>query len=252
MNKGVADRPHWLLRVVSSALVGVLLAQLVLRDWRWGFVAIALVVPVMVPPLLARRRARKLLLSGDVRQVLEHWRNAMVRLGHPETTAPIMMATAYVSYGWLDSARTALSRAVRGPAWGETREQRLIVEALLDTFEGDPSAALSKALELGAMPMPRRAGFVARKRIARLREGVKALARAFAHASRADDVRTLDRAGHVSPLMYWAMRYAAAIALIDHGRTAEAREMLADAPAWPEESAFRAFHTQIATRLASA
>lgn len=240
------------LRITLSALLGVLVAQLVLRDWRWGFLALALFVPMAVPPILARRRARKLLLSGDVKQVLEHWRNAMVRLGHPETTAPIMMATAYVSYGWLESARTALSRAVRGPAWNATLEQRLIVEALLDTFEGDTAGAISKALELESMPMPRRAGFIARKRIARLRQGVIAVARAFAHESNAGDVATLDKAAHVSPLLHWAMRYAAAIVAIDHGKVDEARDMLEDAPVWPEESAFRAFHDQITARLAGA
>lgn len=242
-------RPVVLLRVTLSALLGVLLAQLVVRDWRWAFAAVGLTIPVLLPAMISRHKARKLLLSGDVQRVLSHWRNAMVRLGHPETTAPIMVATAYVSYGWLESAREALSRAVRGPAWHATLEQRLIVEALLETFEGDTDAAIAKALELEAMPMPKRAGFLARRRIAELRQGVAALARAFAHRCTAADLPTLDRAASASPLLHWAMRYAAAIVAIDLGRVEQARGMLADAPTWPAESAFRAFHDQITARL---
>ena len=154
--------------------------------------------------------------------------------------------TSYVDMG--RTARRAVDQLLRG----DPASAVAAPSALLDTFEGDTAGAISKALELESMPMPRRAGFIARKRIARLRQGVIAVARAFAHESDAGDVATLDKAAHVSPLLHWAMRYAAAIVAIDHGKVDEARDMLEGAPAWPEESAFRAFHDQITARLAGA
>jgi hypothetical protein len=42
------------------------------------------------------------------------------------------------------------------------------------------------------------------------------------------------------------MRYAAAVVAIDEGDPGRARGLLADAPAWPEESTFKAFHREIA------
>ena len=125
---------------------------------------------------------------------------------------------------------------------------RILSEHLSD-LETRNYAAIAKALELEAMPMPKRAGFLARRRIAELRQGVAALARAFAHRCTAADLPTLDRAASASPLLHWAMRYAAAIVAIDLGRVEQARGMLADAPTWPAESAFRAFHDQITARL---
>jgi hypothetical protein len=52
----------------------------------------------------------------------------------------------------------------------------------------------------------------------------------------------------VSPLVFWAMRYAAAVVAIDQGDVARVRSLLAGAPVWPEESTFRAFHDEIADR----
>jgi hypothetical protein len=88
-----------------------------------------------------------------------------------------------------------------------------------------------------------------RRKIALLRRGVSALARAFAHTSRADDEEVLRDAAVSSPLVHWAMRYARVVFLVDAGRRTEARNLLADAPAWPEESAFRSFHDELLTQL---
>ena len=46
------------------------------------------------------------------------------------------------------------------------------------------------------------------------------------------------------------MRYGHAVVLIDGGRKDEARELLAGAPPWPQESAFRAFHDELVAQLA--
>jgi hypothetical protein len=85
-----------------------------------------------------------------------------------------------------------------------------------------------------------------RARVRILREALSAFARAFAHVSRSDDLRLLERAAKKSPLVHWAMRYAAAIVAVDHGDVPKARELLAQAPSWPEGSAFSAFQSELA------
>jgi hypothetical protein len=235
-------RPRFSLLV--SVICAALAANLAVRDPRYiaPFALIALLT--LLPPWLARRRMRRLLMSGDVERVLGTWESSIERVMYPETMAPLMAATAYAAYGWVDAARRALSRAVKGPAWDAALEQRLFVEALLDTFEGDRSLALAKAEALEKMPLPS-AGWLARRKVQLLRAGIGALARAFAHKSRLDDVKVLRSAASASPLIHWAMRYAAAVIAIDQGRGAEVPHLLAAAPAWPEESAFRAFHDEL-------
>jgi hypothetical protein len=48
------------------------------------------------------------------------------------------------------------------------------------------------------------------------------------------------------------MRYAAAVVAIDHGKKEDARALLAGAPAWPIESAFRSFHEELLLQIAPA
>src|SRR6185312_15504533 len=107
----------------------------------------------------------------------------------------------YAAYGFIDHARDALSRAAKGPAWEAAVEQRLFVEALLDVYEGERSRALTKAEELENLPLPN-VGFWMRRKIALLRRGVGALARAFAHSSQAGDEAVLRDAASSSPLVH--------------------------------------------------
>jgi hypothetical protein len=203
---------------------------------------------LLVRVLQARLRMRRMLRSGDVEQVLSSWRAPLARAAHPETMAPLLVATAYASYGWIERARDALRLAARGPAWDAALEQRLFVETLLDTFEGEGEAALAKAATIAHLPVPK-AGPMTRSKLLALRRGVGALVRAFTHRSAPEDLALLDRAARAAPLAYWAMRYAAAIVAIDHGRPEGARERLEGAPEWPAGSAFRSFHEEIAGRL---
>jgi hypothetical protein len=106
---------------------------------------------------------------------------------------------------------------------------------------------MRKAEALQALPMPR-ASWLARRRIALLRRGLAALARAFAHASREGDAELLGRAAGASPLVHWAMRYAEAVVAMDRGRAREVPSLLAGAPAWPEESAFHEYHEELLAR----
>ncbi len=226
----------------------MLLLRLSVDHPRFLFPAAAVVVMTMLPAILARRRIRRLLRSGDVHRVLRAWQPTMDRVPHAETMAPLMIATAYASHGWTDAAHMALSRAVKGPAWEAAREQRVFVEALLSTFEGEQQTAREKALELERLPLPRR-GVLLRRRVMRLRQGVAALVRAFGHASDAADEKRLARAAAASPIVHWAMRYGEAIVAIDHGAPERARDLIASAPEWPAQSAFASFHAELMGKL---
>ncbi len=232
------------LSLTSIVFFAIVSARLVAQDPRYVVLVALVLVGFVVPPWLARRRMRRLLMSGDVGLVLGTWQRSLSRVTYPETMAPLMTATAYAAYGFIDPARRALDRAAKGPAWDAAVEQRLFVEALLDVYEGDRDRAIAKATELEHLPLPA-TGFWIRRKVQRLRGGVAALARAFAHASTTEDLRALRTAARSSPLVHWAMRYAQAVIAVDAGRNDEARVLLAGAPPWPVESAFHAFHSEL-------
>lgn len=242
------SRPFAFLPLLVSGICAVMLIRMARDDARFYVPLVAILVTSLLPAFLARRRMRRVLMSGDVPRILGSWQQSIERVMYPETMAPLMMATAYASYGWTDAARNALERAVRGPAWEAAREQRLFVEALLDTFEGNNDDAMTKASELLRLPLPSTGPFV-RRRVTRLRQGVAAMVRAFSHASDAKDERRLAGAAKASPLVHWAMRYAQAIVAIDQGKKEDALALLRGAPEWPKESAFRAFHDELRMHL---
>lgn len=236
-----------ILPLALAALSAVLTAQMISRDVRFVVPLVALGVLMLVPAVVGRWRMRRLLMSGDVERVIGTWSGSIDQLAHRETMAPLLLATAYAAYGWVEAARRALDRAAKGPAWDGALEQRLFVETLLDTFEGERSAAVHKAAALEALPLPS-AGPLTRRRIALLRGGIAAMARAFAHASLAGDARLLARAAAASPLVHWAMRYAGAIVAVDQGRPADVAGLIGAAPTWPAESAFHGYHEELLAR----
>ncbi|HLK40629.1 MAG TPA: hypothetical protein VKU41_27945 [Polyangiaceae bacterium] len=238
-----------LLPITAAALSAVMVAQVIGHDRRLVAPLVAFLVLLFAPAFFGRRRMRRLLISGDVERVIGTWEGSIQRVPHRDTMAPLLQATAYASYGRVDAARQALARAVRGPAWDAALEQRLFVETLLDTFEGDRDRAVRKAQALEALPMPR-GGLLARRRITRLRKGLAALARAYAHVSREGDAKVLRRAAGASPLVHWAMRYASAILAVDSGQGGEVSELLSGAPDWPAESAFHEYHHELLARAA--
>jgi hypothetical protein len=236
------------LPLIISVVCGALLARMAFRDGRVLLPMAVVMAAAVVPMLLARRRMRLMFLSGDVNRVLGAWRRSIEQVVYPETMAPLMVATAYASYGWTEAARTALGRAKKGAAWDAAIEQRLFVEALLDTFEGDAGAALAKTEVLTALPMPR-AGFFARRRVSKVRTGLAAMVRAFQHIARKGDLAALREAADVSPLVHWPMTYAAAIIAVDEGRARDAEDLVDAAPEWPNESVFRSFDGELRARL---
>jgi hypothetical protein len=238
------------LPIAVAALSAVLAAQMIGRDPRFALPLVVLAGLMFAPAFVGRWRMRRLLMSGDVERVIGSWQGSIARVADRETMEPLLRATAYASYGWVEAARRALDRAVKGPAWDAAYEQRLFVETLLDTFEGDRQAAQRKAEVLQTLPMPL-AGVLARRRVALLRNGMAALARAFAHASRKGDASVLARAAGASPLVHWAMRYAQAVVAVDQHHPERVPGLLAGAPPWPAESAFHAYHEELLSLVPS-
>jgi hypothetical protein len=229
--------------VLSAAAVAFGLHSAANRPLTAALVGVV-VLATAIPGYLARRRVREVLRSGDVHSVLTAWSSNLARLPYRETMEPLVTAAAFASCGWVEQARTALGRSVRGPAWDAALEHRLFVETLLDAFEGDRAGALAKAARLASLPMPLAGPFL-QGRVRVLREALAAFARAFAHEGTPSDLALLERASKKSPLVHWAMLYAAAVVSIDLGNRSNARKLLATAPLWPEGSAFCAFHEEL-------
>jgi hypothetical protein len=227
-------------------------AALALRlSWEEPVLGIALLVAIVVgvgARYLSRRRTLRLLQSGDVEGIISRWSSSLRNVPHAKTMAPLMTATAFAAYGWVDRARAALDEAERGPAWDAALEHRLFVDTLLLTFEGDHHEAMATATTLERLPMPAAGPHIV-ERVRVLRAAVGALARAFSHNGRDGDRRVLIAASDTSPLVHWAMRYGAAILSIDAGEVRLASALLHGAPTWPAESRFNEFHDEIAREV---
>jgi hypothetical protein len=236
---------------VASAALAAALLRFAWIDPMLAATLLGAVLAVVVGRWISRRRIERLLRSGDVQGVLRRWSASLSRIPYPATMAPLMTATAFAAYGWVEKARAALATAERGPAWDAALEHRLFLDALLLTFEGDREGALEQAGRLARLPLPP-ADEAMRGRVRMLRDAIGAFARAFAHRTRPGDGELLEKAAESSPLVFWAMRYAAAVLAIDHGNSGKARELLEDAPDWPEQSMFRTFHNEIAERAGTA
>ncbi len=234
---------------VLSAATAAGLLHLAWHEPVLGAIVLVIASSVLFGKWHARRRIHRLLQSGDVRGVLDRWSRTSRRLPHAPTMAPLMTATAFAAYGWTERAREALREAERGPAWDASLEHRLFLDALLATFEGDVDMGVEHAERLQRLPVPPAPPSLV-ERIRVLRRAVLALARAFAHDSREGDRQVLLEASATSPLVHWAMRYAAAIVAIDAGEMLEAARLIERAPAWPTESCFARFHREIGDEIA--
>jgi hypothetical protein len=232
----------WVPFVGSAALVAYAL-HLAIEHPGPAFLLGILALTWLVPSWRARRRMRRLLRSGNADAVLDAWDRTLETVPHAETMAPLIRATALAANGHVDRARAALERARRGPAWEAAIEQRLLVGALLDAFEGNAEEALERATALGQLPLP--TSPMLKARVADLRRAMGAFARAFAHRPERGDIETLVRVGEAHPLVHWALWYAAAVAAVDRGQPQRARDLLASTPDWPADSVFRAFHQEI-------
>ncbi len=232
----------WLL---SSAALVAFAIHVGMRSPALGVLLLALFALTQLPGAVRQARLRRQLRSGNLSAVLEAYYPTLARLPHPETLGPLMVAAALAAHGMVDRARRALDRAVRGDAWEAALEHRWFVETLMEAFDGDRDLALDRAQSLEKLPLPP-ASAALRRRVAALRSALTALARAFARRSSGDDAEVLEAAAENSPLVHWAMRYGAIVAYLERGDRERARELLEDAPTWPADSTFRAFHQELA------
>lgn len=233
--------------VCSAALVALALHLSVDRPWVASFLVLFALLG-LIPPWLSRRRFRKLLLSGDAPRVVEVWREAVEQGPHHESTVPLVSATAFAAYGWVEEARAQLGKLRGGPGWEASAEHRLFVETLLEAFDGDRDNAVRMADAIVQLPLPP-VGARLRNQVVLLRVSLGALARAFAHRARSGDLELLERVARNSPLVSWSMRYAAAVVAVDRGEEWRVPMLLANAPDWPEQSAFKVFHSELLEKL---
>jgi hypothetical protein len=236
-----------LLFVGSAVLMAVALHLSIDRPWL-SLTLLVAAFAALIPPYVSRRKLRKLLLSGDAERVVAEWRQTADRGPHRETTGPLIAATAFAAYGWVQEARAQLQRVRPGPGWEAAVEHRMFVETLLEAFDGDRDHAMRMADAVEALPIPSVSPRL-RDQVLVLRASLAALARAFAHHPQPGDLDLLMRVARTSPLVSWAMKYAAAIVAIDRGETWRVPSLLSGAPAWPEQSAFRKFHDELLVQL---
>jgi len=230
--------------LVSSAATIAFAVHVGRQSRALGLLLLATFVVTQLPSALRQLRLRRTLRSGDLGKVLQAYHPTLARLPHPETLGPLMVAAALAAHGMVDRARRALERAVRGEAWEAALEHRWFVETLMEAFDGDRSRAVERAESLEKLPLPPGSGPL-QKRVAMLRAALTALARAFARCPRQGDAEVLEAASDNSPLVHWAMRYGAIVAYLERGERERARRLLADAPHWPADSAFRAFQEEL-------
>jgi hypothetical protein len=225
--------------------------------WR-GVVVVLLVLAVLLaalglwfPRALARRRLAAIIDAGDVKALLRVWHRSAGRMAEPETALPLLVATAYVSFGWVDDARRARAYLPAGAELGPSREQLEFVDVLLEVYEGDRHEAVRRAEALVARAAPEGGGAFVR-RVRSLRRGLLAIARAFAHEASAEDAAALVALRAPVPILTWPLRYAEAIVAIDRGDEARAAALLRLAPRWPEHSVFHTFHRELAAIVRAA
>ncbi len=234
--------------LVSSAAVA-LAVHVSAQNPVYAAILVALSLSAFLPSILARRRFRRLLRSGDPARISALWRRVPDETGAARAAEALMNAVTYAACGWVDEARAQLRQSGWDRVLDPTGEHRLFVETLLEAFDGDRSLALQHAARVAALPMPKVGGRLQR-RVMALRVSLGALARAFAHVSVAGDLEILEQAARSSPLVTWAMRYAAAIVSVDRNEPVRALAMLNGAPAWPPQSAFQAFHRELMLHIA--
>ncbi len=232
-----------------AALSAVLAAQMIARD-----------APLAVPlrgardPLLVPRRCSgaggcgACSCRGDVERIIGTWAGSIDRVAHGETMAPLLQATAYASYGWVEAAQARPRSRGEGAGLGGRLRAASLRRDPPRHLRGRARGRVRKAEVLEALPCPS-AGPLARRRISVLRRGLAAMARAFAHASR--------RRGRAGPRRAprrprrWstgrcATRAPSSPSTTDTRRTSPG--LLAGAPAWPAESAFHAYHEELLAR----
>ncbi len=227
--------------VASAAAVAYAIRCLSLGHYGGATLFVGLGAAVaIVPEFVERRRRRAIYRSGNVRRILE---TAFLETGgESENSVPLKRALALAALGVTGPARLALQSRRRRPLSDHEREELLIVEALVEAFEGEHTKAHRRVAALDLLPLP---SGVAERRSRAIRESVAAIVRAFDGRAEPNDLELLVRGPELMPVLYWVTRYAAAAVCAQRGASEAVQTLLAGAPAWPEESALALLHRDL-------
>lgn len=236
-------RTAGVVRFVASAAAVAYGIRLVLAGRWWlasTFVCLALPLFIL-PEYLERRRRRAVYRSGNVQEIV---RTALleVRDAGDEQLA-LQRALALAALGVTGPARLALQTWRHRHLSDHEHEQLLIVQVLIEAFEGEHTGAHGRAVELSSLP---RVGSKAKERRSQqVRECMGAIVRAFDGRAEPGDLELLLRGPEVLPVLHWVTRYAAAALCAHRGARDAVATLLEGAPVWPEDSAFALLHRDL-------
>ncbi len=227
--------------VASAAAVAYAIRSLAHGHYVLAVLMVVLAVAtVIVPEVLERTRRRAVYRSGNVREILD---TALLETdADSENSISLKRALAFAALGVTGPARLALQSRPRRPLADQEREELLIVETLVEAFDGEHTNATRRVAALDLLPLPTGS---AERRARNVRQCLAAMVRAFDGRSEADDLEVLVRGPEVLPILYWATRYAAAAVCAQRGARDAVQTLLQDAPTWPEESAFSLLHRDL-------
>lgn len=236
-------RAAGLVRFIASAAAVAYSIRLVLAG-RWvlasTFVLLALPL-LLVPEFLERRRRRAVYRSGNMSEIVETALLEVEDSDHEQIA--LQRALALAALGVTGPARIALQAWRHRSPSDEEYERLLVVEVLIEAFEGEHTGAHQRAATLSSLPRPETRGD--ERRSTAIRECMSAIVRAFDGRPEPGDLDRLLRGPEVLPVLHWVTRYAAAAVCSQRGARDAVRALLAGAPVWPEESAFAMLHRDL-------
>lgn len=236
-----------LVRFIASAAAVAYSIRLVLAGrWVLASTFVLLALPLLVvPEFLERRRRRAVYRSGNVAEIVE---TALMEMGESDNQQiALQRALALAALGVTGPARIALQTwSHRNPS-DEEYERLLVVEVLIEAFDGEHTGAYRRAVALSSLPRPDTRA--ADRRSSAVRECMNAIVRAFDGRAEPGDLDRLLRGPEVLPVLHWVTRYAAAAVCSQRGAQDAVAALLAGAPIWPEESAFALLHRDLTRGL---
>ena len=185
-------------------------------------------------------------MSGDVERVIGTWEGSFERVAHRETMAPLLQATAYASYGWVEAARRRARPRGEGPGVGRGARAAPLRRDPARRLRGRPRRGPAQGRGARrSCRCPRRAASRGAASPS-LRRGLAALARAFAHTSRrgrrvaSSPARPPPRRSCTGPCATPRPSSPSTA-----GAPATSRRCSRGAPAWPAASAFHEYHDEL-------
>jgi hypothetical protein len=234
--------------MASAAAVAYAIRLALAGEWLLAGAFVLLVVPLSVAPeFLERRRRRAIYRTGSVAEILEA---ALREVQHSDQERiALQRALALAALGVTGPARLALQAWRHRHLDDDEHEQLLIVEVLIEAFEGEHTGAHGRAAALRSLPRPESPGRERRSRA--IRECMGAIVRAFDGRAEQGDLELLLRGPEVLPLLHWVTRYAAAAVCAQRGARDAVATLLEGAPEWPQDSAFALLHRDLTMVIAT-